>query len=167
MNTHSIKQFTLRKATRPLMVALASIALAVAANASDAPCPKLKTANEEFYSALNTMFTGKIDPMISLWSHGKDVAYLGPDGRFLTGWKRVKADWNNQAAMKLGGKAVSSNIRYFTVPGSGIAVVQNIEQVTTDKGLKLSMRATNVYRMEGGAWKMVSHHTDKLPAVLK
>ena len=167
MNTHSIKQFTLHKATRTMMVALASIALTVAANASEVPSPTLKAANESFYSALNSMFTGKIDPMLALWSHGNDVTYLGPDGRFLTGWNSVKADWNNQAAMKLGGKAVSSNIRYFNVPGSRIAVVQNIEQVTTDKGLKLSMRATNVYRMEGGAWKMIIHHTDKLPAVLK
>jgi ketosteroid isomerase-like protein len=167
MIIHSFTRFTLRKATRTMMFALASIALTVAVNASEVPCPTLKAANEGFYSALNTMFTGKINPMLALWSHGKDVAYLGPDGRFLTGWNSVKADWNNQAAMKLGGKAVSSNIRYFTVPGSGIAVVQNIEQVTTDKGLKLSIRATNVYRMEDGAWKMVSHHTDKLPAVLK
>ena len=113
------------------------------------------------------MFTGKIDPMLALWSHGKDVAYLGPDGLFLSGWNSVKADWHKQAAMKLGGKAVSSNVRYFMAPGSGIAVVQDIEQITTDKGQKLSIRATNVYRMEGGAWKMVSHHTDKLPSVLK
>ena len=167
MNIHSMTQFTLRKATRPLMVTLASIALTVAVNASEVPCPTLKAANEGFYSALNTMFTGKIDPMLALWSHGKDVAYLGPDGRFLTGWKSVKADWNQQASMKLGGKAVPSNVSYFMLPGSGIAVVQDVEHITTDKGLKLSIRATNVYRMEDGAWKMVSHHTDKLPAVLK
>ena len=167
MNTHTMTRFPLLKTTRTLMVALASIALTVAANASDAPSQKLKAANEGFYSALNTMFTGKIDPMLALWSHGKDVAYLGPDGRFLTGWNSVKADWNKQASMKLGGKAVLSNVSYFMLPGSGIAVVQDIEQITTDKGLKLSIRATNVYRMEGGVCKMVSHHTDKLSAVLK
>ncbi|MEI6375694.1 MAG: nuclear transport factor 2 family protein [bacterium] len=167
MNIHSITRFTLRKATRTMMVALASITLAVAVNASDAPCYKLKATNESFYSALNTMFTGKIDPMLALWSHGKDVAYLGPDGLFLSGWNSVKADWHKQAAMKLGGKAVPTNVRYFMAPGSGIAVVQDIEQITTEKGLKLSIRATNVYRMEGRDWKMVSHHTDKLPSVLK
>lgn len=167
MNTHMMTRFPLHKATRTIMFVFASIALTVAANASEVPCPTLKAANEGFYTALNTMFTGKIDPMLALWSHGKDVAYLGPDGRFLTGWKSVKADWNQQASIKLGGKAVPSNVSYFMLPGSGIAVVQNIEHITTDKGLKLSIRATNVYRMEGGAWKMVSHHTDKLPAVLK
>ena len=167
MNIHATIRFPLHKATRTMMFALASIALTVAANASEVPSPTLKAANEGFYSALNTMFTGKIDPMLALWSHCKDVAYLGPDGRFLTGWKSVKADWNQQASMKLGGKAVPSNISYFMLPGSGIAVVQDVEHITTNKGLKLSIRATNVYRMEDGAWKMVSHHTDKLPAVLK
>ena len=158
-----------RTVTRLAFAGLAAtfLAIAPASKAADAPCPKLEAANEGFYSALNTMFTGKIDPMLDLWSHGKDVTYLGPDGRFLTGWSSVKADWNKQSAMKLGGKASHSNVRYFTVPGSGIAVVQDIEQITTDKGQKLSMRATNVYRMERGAWKMVSHQTDKLPAVLK
>ena len=119
-------RFQLHKATRTIMFVFASIVLTVAANASEVPCPTLKAANEGFYTALNTMFTGKIDPMLALWSHGKDVAYLGPDGRFLTGWKSVKADWNQQASMKLGGKAVPSNVSYFMLPGSGIAAVQNI-----------------------------------------
>jgi ketosteroid isomerase-like protein len=167
MNILTTIQFPFHKATRTMMFAFASIVLTVAANASEVPCPKLKAANEAFYSALNTMFTGKIDPMLALWSHGKDVTYLGPDGQFLTGWSSVKADWNKQAAMRLGGKASPSNVRYFAAPGSEIAVVQDIERITTDKGQKLSMRAINVYRMESGAWKMVSHQTDKLPAVLK
>ena len=166
MNTKTTRS-TLKKATHILMIAVASISLTVAANAADASYSSLKAANKGFYSALNTMFTGNIAPMISLWSHGNDVTYLGPDGRFLTGWSSVKGCWNEQAAMKLRGKAASSNFRYFMVPGSGIAVVQDIEEVTTDKGLKLLMRATNVYRLENGSWKMVSHHTDKLPAVLK
>ena len=166
MNTKTSRS-TLKTATHALMIAVASISLTVAANAADASSSSLKAANKNFYKSLNIMFTGNIAPMISLWSHGNDVTYLGPDGWFLTGWSSVKGCWNEQAAMKLRGKAASSNFRYFMVQGSGIAVVQDIEEVTTDKGLKLLMRATNVYRLENGSWKMVSHHTDKLPAVLK
>jgi ketosteroid isomerase-like protein len=31
----------------------------------------------------------------------------------------------------------------------------------------VSIRATNVFRKEGGAWKMIGHHTDLLPFLVK
>jgi hypothetical protein len=57
------------------------------------------------------MFTGELQPMKEVWSHKDDVTYMGPGGGFRLGWKAVLADWEKQAALKLGGKVEPKDIR--------------------------------------------------------
>ena len=143
-------------------------------------CPKSTLASEEdekavmnavaqFYAALNTMFTGNVDPMKEVWSHADDVTYMGPGGGFQVGWDKVLENWEAQAAMKLGGKVEAADMR-ITV-GRDIAVTNNYEkgENTNARGevQKVSIRATNVFRKEDGKWKMIGHHTDLLPYLEK
>ena len=55
--------------------------------------------------------------------------------------------------------------------GRDVAVVSDYElgENTNAKGevAQLKLRATNIYRKENGAWKMVGHHTDLLPYLAK
>jgi ketosteroid isomerase-like protein len=121
-------------------------------------------AAAQFYRALNVMFTGELAPMLEVWSHAGDVTYMGPGGDFRVGWDQVLASWKEQAAMKLGGTVRSDSMR-VTV-GHDLAVTHNVEigeNVKDGKVLKVSIRATNVFRKEGGKWKMIGHHTDLLP----
>lgn len=121
-------------------------------------------ANGEFYAALNAMFEGNLSPMETIWSHADDVTYLGPDGSFIVGWEATRKDWQKQAAMKLGGKVEPKEI-HNTV-GQTLAVVHNYEvgeNVIDGNPVTVRIRATNIYRMENGQWKMIGHHTDRLP----
>ncbi len=125
----------------------------------------VRAAAEQFYSALNVMFTGELGPMKEVWSHKDDVTYMGPGGGFRLGWKDVLADWESQAALKLGGKVEPKDMQ-VTV-GRDLAMVSNYEigqNVTADgKAQKVTIRATNLFRNENGKWKMIGHHTDLLP----
>lgn len=129
----------------------------------------LRAAAEQFYSALNAMFTGELQPMKEVWSHKDDVTYMGPGGGFQIGWKDVLAEWEKQAALKLGGKVEPKEMR-ITV-GDDIAVVSNYEighNLTSDgKTEEVTIRATNLFRNENGNWKMIGHHTDILPFLQK
>ena len=121
-------------------------------------------AAAQFYGALNVMFTGELAPMLEVWSHASDVTYMGPGGDFRVGWDQVLASWKEQAAMKLGGTVRSDNMHVAV--GHDLAVTHNVEigeNVKDGKVLKVSIRATNVFRKEGGKWKMIGHHTDLLP----
>lgn len=122
-------------------------------------------ANDQFYSALNTMFTGELAPMIAMWSHANDVTYIGPVGGFQVGWDAVRKDWEAQAAMKLGGKVTATGMQ--VTAGRELAVVSNFEngENLNIKGeiQKISIRATNLFRKEDGQWKMIGHHVDLLP----
>ena len=125
----------------------------------------VEAATHGFYSALNDMFTGDIEPMLQVWSHRDDVTYMGPAGGLLVGWEDVRASWEKQAALELGGHVESSDLQIRV--GRDVAMVQNTisgeNEDSQGETQAVSIRATSVFRMEAGEWKMISHHTDLLP----
>jgi ketosteroid isomerase-like protein len=154
---------------RTAMLAIcATVILGNAAFAAGTDSQAVTNANAEFYRALNVMFTGDAASMASVWSHAADVTYMGPTGDFLVGWKQVSAEWQSEAAHKLGGTVVPNGTR-MTV-GQDLAVVSTLEKgnnVVNGKPQSVSIRATNIFRKEAGAWKMIGHHTDLLPFLQK
>lgn len=138
--------------------------------ASAAPSDEqaVQKASDNFYAALNTMFEGDIEPMKAVWSHADDVTYMGPNGTFAVGWDKVFSDWQSQAALKLGGKIRTEQV-HLTV-GQDLATVECVEvgeNIVGGKPTQVSIRATNTFRKENGQWKMIGHHTDKLPFLEK
>lgn len=130
---------------------------------------EVEQAANDFYKALNTLFTGDAEPMFELWSHADDVTYLGPAGGFQVGWDQVRANWQVQAERKLGGTIEPTDI-HITI-GDDLAFVQCYEvgANTTPEGkpIKVSIRATSIFRLEDGKWKMISHQTDPIPFLEK
>ena len=133
--------------------------------AFDAEEKAVRKSVEQFYAALNAMFTGDLGAMKEVWSHAEDITYMGPGGGFRIGWDQILMDWEIQAAMKLGGKVKPENM-HITV-GQELGVVQNYEKGENTnaegKPQQVSIRATNLFRKEDGKWKMIGHHTDLLP----
>jgi ketosteroid isomerase-like protein len=150
-----------------LVIAFALFGTAAAAAGSDKQA--VMAANTQFYAALNQMFVGKLAPMEAVWSHGGDVTYMGPNGQFERGWSAVLKTWQDQAALKLGGKVDPADMQ--AIVGNDVAVVTLYEvgENTNANGkvVRLKLRATNSFRKESGTWKMVGHHTDTLPYLAK
>ncbi|MFO1103804.1 MAG: nuclear transport factor 2 family protein [Methylocystis sp.] len=126
-------------------------------------------ANSAFYAALNKLFVGDVAPMREVCSHADDISYMGPNGRFEIGWANVSKDWDRQAALKLDGHV--EPVEIHAVVRDDLAVVSNYEQGentnASGKTERVRLRATNVYRLEQGKWKMIGHHTDLLPYLAK
>ncbi len=151
------------------VLACASFSFARPALASEKDEAAVKQAVTQFYAALNSMFTGNVAPMEAVWSHAKDATYMGPTGGFYVGWKQVLPAWQAQAAMKLGGKVTPADMHIAV--GRNLAIAENYERGentnAAGKTQKVSIRATNVFREEGGQWKMIGHHTDLLSYLQK
>ncbi len=153
-----------------LLLAVAGLAVATSAGAAPARKAAPRTgeqavaaATANFYAALNTMFTGDGKPMMAAWSHGKDVTYMGPDGKYLIGWDQVGPEWTAEAAAKLGGHVSPQQLH--SVVGADLAVVNCIESgenIVDGKTETVKLRATNVFRKEAGGWKLIAHQTDLL-----
>lgn len=127
----------------------------------------IRDAAADFYQALNSMFKGDLESMEAVWSHAADITYMGPTGGLHLGWSAVLKDWQLQAAMKLGGSVEPLDMQIFV--GEQLAITQNYEKGTNQNSegidVVIMIRATNIFRKEGGAWKMIGHHTDLLPHV--
>lgn len=151
------------------MFALAAILLPLGNDArAEQGTPALRKAVMQFYAALNAMLAGDAGPMVKLWSRRPDVTYMGPDRKFWHGWIEIDADFAAAAARKLGGSVEPKDIT-ITV-GRDLAIVADVEN-----GRRLlngtlqtnSLRATSVFRLEGGQWKMIAHHVDPNPTMTK
>jgi ketosteroid isomerase-like protein len=146
------------------VLAIAGMVPISSAQAAPSDEQAVRQASETFYAALNDMFTGNIEPMKDVWSHADDVTYMGPDGKYIIGWNQVQNIWQSQAALKLGGEIRTEQV-HFTV-GQDLATVECTEvgeNFVNGKPVQVTIRATNVFRKENGQWKMIGHHTDKLP----
>src|ERR1017187_1362288 len=115
----------------------------------------LTTANNQFYDALNAMFTGELGPMDSIWSHSKDVTDMGPFGARITGWDSVNAEFKKEAGLKLGGKVICKNllVQVGTDMGYSVCVEEGQNMSADGKHVIVSHRATNIFRLENGKWK--------------
>ncbi len=120
-------------------------------------------ATDNFYRALNIMFTGDGQPMKDAWSKSKDITYMGPSGRYLVGWDAIEKEWNAQTASKLGGKVTAEQVN--TIVGSDLALINCIEKgvnVVNGKTETVQLRSSTVFRQEQGVWKVIAHQTDLL-----
>lgn len=152
-----------------LTIATVWVLVASPASAADKGSTAVLAANNQFYVALNKLFTGDVAAIKAIWSHADDVTYMGPTGGFERGWSAVLKNWESQAALKLGGRVEPADVQ--VIVGTDVAVVSNYEQGentnANGKVERLNLRATNIFRKERGQWKMVGHHTDQLPYLAK
>lgn len=130
--------------------------------------PAVRTAIAQFYTALNATFAGELAPMLEVWSHADDVTFMGPGGGLRVGWSQVLAEWQAHTDQKIGGEVQPRDL-HVTV-GRDLAVTSNFEvgsNMVDGKPQSVTIRATNIFRLEGGRWKMIGHHTDLLPFLEK
>src|SRR5579864_5038439 len=124
---------------------------------------EVRQASDRFYAALNQLLKGNPAPMSDVWSHGSDVSTMHPIGGRELGWDQVRQTWEQTsqalANVDLGEVTVSDLV---VIPvGSDVAYTLGTEDIRGNVGgqsVSTGARATNVYRREGGVWKMVHHH---------
>jgi ketosteroid isomerase-like protein len=127
----------------------------------------VREASNKFYAALSSMLNGDAGPLAGIWSHSATVTTMHPIGGREVGWEQVRKSWEQVAQLASGGhgKLVDQVIRIVGDVAYELGVERGQvklagQQVTIDH------RVTNIYRREGGAWKVVHHHTDVAPAML-
>ncbi len=150
-----------------VFLAITAIDMAMAANnpmeETEMEDKSVAAAVDNFYEALNVMFTGESRPMKDAWSHASDITYMGPSGDYLIGWEQIEKEWDKQTAAKLGGKVVPENI-HVVVSGSMafLNCIEAGENIVNGKTELVNLRSSTIFRKEDGAWKVIGHQTDLL-----
>jgi ketosteroid isomerase-like protein len=127
----------------------------------------VRKASDRFYSALNSLIKGDTGSMSDVWSHGAGVTSMHPNGGRQVGWDNVQDSFQQVAKLASAGQVkledqileVKGDLAYELGVERGQATLAG-QQVTFDH------RVTNIYRQEGGTWKIVHHHTDISPSML-
>src|SRR5215212_5366165 len=120
---------------------------------------EVRQASEQFYAALNRLLNGDPGPMEEVWSHGSDAAGMHPFGGRALGWEEVRASWE-QAAQAFSDGQVSLDELVVVPITDDVAYTLGTEHGQAklgDESIRVDWRVTNIYRREGGEWKMVHH----------
>jgi ketosteroid isomerase-like protein len=123
----------------------------------------IELAVDQFYKALNILFTGDSRPMQEVWSHADDVVYMGPDALYLIGWAKISEMWVKTADMKLGGNVMPRDLH--TIIGSDISMVTCVESGENEvqgNAQLVGIRSSTVFRKENSKWMVIAHQTDLL-----
>jgi uncharacterized protein (TIGR02246 family) len=126
----------------------------------------VRRAVDDWFAALNAMIKGDPAPFADVCSHSDDVIYMSGEGTFRIGFEAAFADWKEQAAKSRGGKTVCEEMRIVVTGDMAAAGFIARATINGPDGRPGEHRIpqTNVYRKEGGAWKLVLHQADNSAA---
>jgi len=113
----------------------------------------LLAANEAFYRAF---VRGDIEEMENLWSGTASVACIHPGWNALRGREAVLASWRSIMGSGQIPRVVCANPTVHIVGEAGFVLCE--ERVGA-----AVLIATNIFALEGDAWKMVHHHSAPVP----
>jgi ketosteroid isomerase-like protein len=129
---------------------------------------EVREASMQFYAALNQMLNGDAQPLTEIWSHSDSVVTMHPIGGRQVGWNEVWEAWEQVAQASSEG-TVQLNDQLIRVAGD-VAYEVGVESAEFKLGgekVDGQIRVTNIYQREDGAWKVMHHHTDVVPAMVE
>jgi ketosteroid isomerase-like protein len=128
---------------------------------------EVRKASKQFYAGLNQMVNGDADPLSDIWSHGADVKAMHPIGGREVGWNAVRESFEQVARLASDGKGELKDQIIHVVGDAAYEVgVEHGQLKLAGEPVTIEHRVTNIYRREGGAWKMIHHHTDTSPEMM-
>jgi ketosteroid isomerase-like protein len=130
---------------------------------------EVRDATMRYYVALNSVLRGDLDPMDNVWSHRSDVTNLSTAGDRATSWNEVRSYYQNMGRQNLGGMVAPKDISVVALGPLGYSVCAEVGQTRTPEGpmATYNQRATNIFRLENGKWKLIHHHVDENAASVR
>ena len=126
----------------------------------------LASAIEQSHAALEAIVKGDPTPFQALYSPADDVTLGNPFGPYVRGRKRVEATLAAAASHYRDGVVTDVELIAKYVSDS-LACVVEVERGRSKVGgaeemVPLAVRATSVFRLESGSWKLVHRHADPI-----
>jgi ketosteroid isomerase-like protein len=127
----------------------------------------VRNASAQFYSGLNRMAHGDASSMTNVWSHDPGATAMHPIGGRDIGWDAIRNSFKQVAELASGGN-IELKDQVIQVTGDTaceIGIEAGHIELAGEK-VEIEHRVTNIYRNEGGTWKLMHHHTDPSPSML-
>jgi ketosteroid isomerase-like protein len=134
----------------------------------EAPDPDILQGLEKFFSALRSMFAGKLGPMARIWANSNDVTFAGPTGNIQVGWEAVLGEFERHGRQTIRGNLgyKAPFIRTFGDMAYASCLATAPDMTINGKPYPFNQRATSLFRrQDDGEWRLVHHHTDFAPGL--
>lgn len=129
---------------------------------------KLERMRSNLRAALDAFVGGDAEPYKSLWSQSDDVSLMGAFGGRVLGWSAVAARLEQAANQYQTGKYEEFQV-LAAGAGTDLAYMVWLEAISCEgpdgKRVTRRRRATQVFRLESGDWRIVHQHSDPLVEV--
>ena len=138
---------------------------------------EFQRAVEAVYATLAAFGAGDAAPFAALWSRADDVTIFGAFGAYERGWAAVgpRLDWAALAASRSARRlaADSPTTRYEPLAAGSSGDLGYAVGLERTEGQRLAgkdavsagvLRVTHLFRREGGAWRIIHRHADRLTA---
>jgi ketosteroid isomerase-like protein len=125
-----------------------------------------RKAIERLHTAMNAVTSGDVTAIKALYSHRDDVTAFFGWGGYEKGWDAVSKRWDWAGAQFRSGVPVTYE-NLTTVVTPEMVVTTDIETFRVrlegmDRPTEWSNRATHVFRLEDGEWRLVHRHANRL-----
>jgi ketosteroid isomerase-like protein len=128
---------------------------------------EVREASKRFYSGLNAMINGNNAPMADAWAHDATVSSMHPIGGRELGWEQVRASFAGVGSMATAGHVELADQHIQAAGDMACEVgIERGQATLAGEQINIEHRVTNVYRRDGGTWKIVHHHTDISPSMV-
>jgi ketosteroid isomerase-like protein len=128
---------------------------------------EVRKASEQFYTGLNRMANGERGALADSWSHSAAVTTMHPIGGRQVGWEAVRDSFDQVGEIASDGKVELKDQRIEVAGDMAYELgIEHGELKLAGHSVRIEHRVTNIYRREGGGWKLVHHHADTSPAML-
>jgi SnoaL-like domain len=157
-----------RRRLVPIAAMILTMALAGGARAATAapadPSEAVRRATLDFYVALNSALKGDLRPMSAVWSHGSDVSNMSMFGGRAVGWNAVLESFRFASRQGLTGSVVPAQIVVGVLGPVAYSICNQTGNLRQSNLIPftLNVRATNIFRLENGKWKLVHHQADPI-----
>lgn len=108
-------------------------------------------------------FNGNPEPLLGLWSRTEPVSVFGGFGYVSQGWEAVSATNRKASSRFSNGSDYRNQIVISEVHGDvayTVAVEHCTASVDRAQPAETVLRVTQVYRLEGGEWRLAHRHGD-------
>lgn len=129
----------------------------------------IRSSLEQFYDGLNSALqNGEFGLLDSLWSHDAEATLIGSTGEQAVGWDEIRAYYERLRQLKIQGRITTKGDVLVRVYGNlAYAIYQESGEHTRigETPISLQHRATTIFRMEDGIWRVIHHHADPSAAL--
>jgi ketosteroid isomerase-like protein len=127
--------------------------------------PSIPQAIERLHAAMADVANGDVRAIKALYSHGEDATSFYGWGGYEKGWAAVDKRWDWAGAQFKGGTVTYQPLT--VVASGGLFYTTDIETFRVamagmDAPTQWSNRVTHIFRREGGTWRLVHRHGNRL-----